>query len=46
MDIEKVKSDIVYFAEQFVGVKLQSWQKEVLRAIQKGNKIIYIDGHR
>lgn len=37
MDIEKAKSDIVYFAEQFLGVKLQSWQKEVLRAIQKGN---------
>lgn len=37
MDIEKAKSDIVYFAEQFLGVKLQLWQKEVLRAIQKGN---------
>lgn len=37
MDIEKAKSDIVYFAKQFTGVKLQLWQKEVLRAIQKGN---------
>ena len=46
MDIEKAKNDIVYFAEQFVGVRLQSWQKEVLEAIQKGNKIIYIGGNR
>lgn len=36
MDIEKAKSDIVCFAEQFLGVKLQSWQKEMLRVIQRG----------
>lgn len=38
MNVEKEKIDIIYFIEQFLGVKLQLWQKELLRTIQNGNK--------
>lgn len=38
MSVEKEKIDIIYFIEQFLGVKLQLWQKELLRKIHNGNK--------
>lgn len=46
MDIEKAKNDIVYFVEQINGVKLQSWQKDLLRAFQRGDRAVFIDGRR
>lgn len=46
MDIEKAKSDIVYFAEQFLDIKLQSWQKDLLRAFQRGDRFVFMAGCR
>lgn len=39
------KNDIIYFTEQFFGIKLKKWQKEVLTAIQSGQSV-HIDGRR
>lgn len=45
MDVEKAKSDIVYFAEEFLGIHLLEWQKDLLEKYQQG-EIIFYGGHR
>lgn len=45
IDIERAKNDIIYFTEQFFGIKLKKWQKEVLIAIQNGQSV-HIDERR
>lgn len=46
MDIERAKNDIIYFVEQINGVELQSWQKDLLRAFQRGDRLVFMDGCR
>jgi hypothetical protein len=45
MDIERAKKDIVYFAENYIGITLLEWQKEALRKHQSG-EMIYLGGFR
>lgn len=45
-DIEKAKNDIIYFVEQINGVELQSWQKDLLRAFQRGDRLVFMGGCR
>jgi spore cortex formation protein SpoVR/YcgB (stage V sporulation) len=40
-ELEKCKSDIVYFAEKVLGYDLQPWQKELLKLHQQGVKLYY-----
>ncbi|MEX3713370.1 hypothetical protein ABFV99_13280 [Cytobacillus horneckiae] len=45
MNIEKAKNDIVYFAENVLGYKLQNWQRDVLKKYDDG-EIIFFGDHR
>lgn len=45
MDFEKAKNDVVYFAENALGFKLQDWQIDLLRKYEQG-EIIWFGGHR
>jgi hypothetical protein len=41
-ELEKCKSDVVYFGEKYLGIELLPWQKTYLRLLQKGNKVCFI----
>lgn len=51
-EIKKCKNDIVYFVEEYLGIRLMVWQKAYLRAFQhkqelqwcgkgRGKKVLY-----
>lgn len=41
-ELDKCKSDVVYFGEKYLGLELKEWQKAYLRLMQKGNKFWFI----
>ena len=45
MDIERAKTDMVYYVENFLGLQLQEWQKEILRRHENG-EVLYLGGLR
>lgn len=39
-ELEKCKNDVVYFAENYLNVNLQDYQKEMLNRLEKSDRII------
>ena len=42
-DVERSKKDSVYFAEEYLGIKLEDWQKNLLKKYDDG-EIIFDNG--
>lgn len=42
-DVERLKKDSVYFAEEYLGIKLEDWQKNLLKKYDDG-AIIFDNG--
>lgn len=38
-ELEKCKNDIIYFAENYLDVKIQKFQKEMLKRLEKSKKL-------